>query len=173
MKKIIMLAGALVALAAPAAASADSSTGSGLCQEGRQGKNATSNTNLADFESPQKGSPLGQALWAATARAGGGITVASTTTYDGNGTNGSSSWVYCHTTFHWNKSTGFGAGEDYFVVSFVTYYTPLSGGGFRPVAFGSHQGISYWKADSNGATALFNVAMPWSGGQSNYSYPRP
>lgn len=155
----------LAGLIAPAA-EANSTTGSGLCAEGFAGKNSTTGAALADFESPQKGVPQNLFTWERTAR-GASIWYAQGMAVTSTGTGK----TYCQVTGHWDKSTGFGSGEDYSILSYVVFWNDL-GTTFQPVAYNTYNGATYWRADSNGATSNFDVAMPW-GGTSNFSYPAP
>lgn len=169
MRRLLPLAGLLVALAIPSLAQADSSTAHDICVEGYNGVNKTTGATLADFESPQKGSPSAQVNWAAVARGVDDI-ISGTISDSSNGTN----TTYCIAHRQWDHTTGFGLGLDHYLISYFVAWNNLGGGVFRPTAYGSWYGSTYWQSSFNRAISDWSVPMYWGGGHSsNYSYPAP
>jgi hypothetical protein len=177
-RRLIPLAGLLAALVTPtvlpAIASADSGDSTGLCAEAYEGYNRTTRTFLADFESPQKDTPKHQFEWVRAARNSGAAFTATIAGGSSVNTGGSGYKTYCTWSTHYDKSTGFGSGEDYLEIHGVVYNEESYPGNYHPTAYGSYYSHTYWRADSNGATGDFDVPMPFaSGWTSNYSQPKP
>lgn len=169
MRRLLLIAFACVAgvgFIAPAA-QADSSSAHDICVEGYNGVNKTTGATLADFESPQKGSPSAQVNWAAVAR--GGDFISGTISDSSNGTN----TTYCIAHRQWDH-TALGLGLDHYLISYFVAWNNLGGGVFRPTAYGSWYGSTYWQSSFNRAISDWSVPMYWGGGHSsNYSYPAP